>query len=129
MNHTGHHKNPATTKGVKRIRRSAWCCGHNFQTWRLRSRGYPSHPVNCPDCGKPLDYRLVKNPSLDRYYRNRDKQWAVGRTTTGTKPRRMNPKIQTPQEKLWAEFRAAIPSMASIEDVFSDRNSVYETQP
>jgi len=129
MNHTGPRINPATSKGYKRSRTSAWCCGHNYQRWRFINLGrrYPgNHPTHCPTCGQPLVYRRIKKATLDRYYRNRSKLWAAGLTTLGAKPRRKNFNIRTPLEKDWMELRRQVPPVPHIEDVFNDRNSIYE---
>ena len=99
--------NRATTKGIKRSRTSAWCCGHNYQRWRFPSGRYPNNKTHCPDCGRPLIFRKIKNPTLDRYFRNRAKNLADGRTCHGTAPRRTNFNIPTPLEKAWRAFRAA----------------------
>jgi len=103
--------NRATTKGIKRIRQSAWCCRRNFQRWRFRGNNeFPAGGhTHCPVCGNPLIFKKVTNANLDRYYRNREKNVTAGLTCyAGTKPRRTNFNIPTPVDKAWRSIRAEI---------------------
>lgn len=107
--------NRAITKGFKRIRQSAWCCGKNYQRWKFKNSysDFPSNsPTHCIDCGQPLEFRKVTNPTLDRYNRNRLINLEAGRTCLGTKPRRKNFNIPTGLDKAWRAARAEMGQIA-----------------
>lgn len=80
--------NRATTKGIKRIRESAWCCGANYQRWRFVTGKFPITGQRCAKCNSPLEFERVKNPGLARYYRIRLKNYMAGLTVLGTKYQR-----------------------------------------
>jgi len=102
--------NRATTKGVKRIRQSAWCCGQNYQRWRFRGSNEfpPGGHTHCRVCGQLLFFKKITKPTLDRYYRQREKNLNAGRTCLGTKPLRTNFNIPTSTDKAWRATRAGI---------------------
>jgi len=101
--------NRATTKGIKRIRQSAWCCGQNYQRWRFRGKSeYPPGHTHCCICHQPLVFKNVTKPTLDRYYRQREKNLNAGLTCFGKKPRRANFNIPTPTDKAWRNARAGM---------------------
>lgn len=78
-----------------RIRQSAWCCGRNYLRWavgrvHLSACKSPraTARTRCEVCGNPLEYRIIENASLDRYYRHREKNYLAGLTVLGTPYRR-----------------------------------------
>ncbi len=80
--------NRATTKGFKRLRQSAWCCGRNYQRWRFIGAAVQTTLRKCEICGAPLNFRLVANPSLESYRRRAIRNRLAGLTALGTERQR-----------------------------------------
>jgi len=132
--------NRSVTSSVKRIRESAWCCGQNYQRWRF-ANSYAEFPAghvyktgnvrvpghtHCRVCGKPLVFRKVTKPSLDRYYRLRAANLDAGLNCSGTKPRRKNFNIPTPTDKAWRELRSSMSVVVlNVEDVVVSQQEIY----
>lgn len=104
--------NKAVTKGYKRSRQTAWCCGRNYQRWRFFHRAFPSGgKTHCEECGKPLNFvkrKSVNEIEIQAYHRKRAERLENGLTCHGAKPRRRNFNISTPLEKAWTIWRSAI---------------------
>jgi ribosomal protein L34E len=102
--------NKATTKGYKRSRQTAWCCGNNYQRWRFIGAAFPSTgKTHCDTCGKPLNFikrQSINEIEMSAYFRKRAERLEQGLTCHGTQPKRRNFNINTPLERAWKGLRS-----------------------